>query len=177
MLCDFSKFKQINNSYDLAWFLGVDHHNFKRLIRHMISNKECTIMDKKSVTGMRYHPPHSNRSMHVYKLTENQVRFLVTRQSVFWASTFFTQLVEHEPDLLDQPADFFRPVGTKAFWELDAEARKTAYRCVATFEQAKAKQILDPWEITSVVVAYAFKDDGTLWVSEQGDYFDEMVEN
>ena len=81
MLCDFSKFKQINNSYDLSWFLGVDHHNFKRLIRHMISNKECTIMDKKSVTGMRYHPPHSNRSMHVYKLTENQVRFLVTRQS------------------------------------------------------------------------------------------------
>lgn len=180
MIIDLTKFDTITNSHELSWFLGVDHHNFKRLIRHMMVNKECTVITKQNIKSARYHPPHSNRSMQIFLLNPAQVKFLVVRQSVYWASTFFEKIdlpvvPERDPssDPDDMHYDHYRPEGTYAYWELSSQARKVAFAHIYAVVPEKSKS----FEIAAACVQYAYTKGGLPWKSPTGDYFDEMVKD
>lgn len=180
MLFDPTKFDQIKNSHDLAWFLGVDHHNFKRLIRHMVTNKECTVITKQNLRSSYYHPPHSNRSMQVFNLSPEQIKFLVCRQSVYWCSIFFEK-IQPEPKVEDMPPDAFRPKETVAFWELGAVERDNAIRMVVAYMEDQQNHKDQPLKLTTHDViqqclSFAFTDTGNLWRGKDRHPFDEMIE-
>lgn len=181
MLFDANKFAQLKNSHDLAWFLGVDHHNFKRLIRHMMTNKECTVITRQNLKACYYSPPHSNRSMQVYDLTQEQIKFLVCRQSVYWCSTYFETLqptveIAEQKDFANQPAHCFRPEGTLAFWELGAKEREVAMTQPFTTFMEGCVEMYHAVNAVTNCLKFAYNPDGTLWTDQSGVAFDEMIE-
>lgn len=177
MLFDPTKFHELKNSHDLAWFLGVDHHNFKRLIRHMQANKECTVITKQNLRSSHYHPPHSNRSMQVFDLSPEQIKFLVCRQSVYWCSVFFEK-IQPEPKVEDMPPDTYRPRGTMAFWELPPAVRDQVVRRIVVMLEEKMDEddCILTTKVMSECLKYAYLPNGKIWQGDNRTPFDEMVE-